>query len=759
MGGRFADRPPSFFEWEDVGPGLGRGPGRSLRNSTGIYSFFNTFFPTRPGRDLSLPGWYSGGFPFPGAGERDHALWWRRVPRAFFDNFVYCALCVHTQTSRTHGRFTNTLDTARPRGLDRAQRPNPITRTHPMNSPHFRIAAITFAGLFVVAVVCAGLCAWRMEDLSREALAPLTTTLARDGSSTADASAALAGTRAILDERLGGLPLAMLLSGLLAALAISGIQVILVRGSLLDPIKALAAFAAKVADGDLSVTMEGRFPGCLQPLESAITGLAQRLEAQSHASARRADEAHLLAEQATEAVTLAERARKKDEVRRLGMLGAGETLENVANTIKKATDDLGREAQGVSRGADEQKDLVHETAQAMDGMLMTIQGVARGAEEAAGAAEKARGKAQSGAEVVDSSVAAIGTVSELAAALSTEMSELGRQAESIGRVMTVISDIADQTNLLALNAAIEAARAGEAGRGFAVVADEVRKLAEKTMLATSEVGGVIAAIQKGARENVARVEEAARAVDKATGLAGESRQALREIVALSDAASSRVRDISGAAVDEVDAGEGIKTAIDRIREVSARTAEGMLRSTATIEKLGGEIEELIKLNGVFRLIGQGTAQDAVEEAAAHPDMTGLAPEAMQRLMRQMIARHDFFELVYATDAAGVQLTENIAPPRFRSQGAGSVKGKNWSTRPWFTGVMKNGGTHISPIYLSQASGEYCLTISTPIMGDGRIKGVLAADIKVFGVPKEAPALAAGGSGRLQSSSSSLRLLP
>ncbi|QLA14160.1 methyl-accepting chemotaxis protein [Desulfolutivibrio sulfodismutans] len=499
-----------------------------------------------------------------------------------------------------------------------------------------------------------------------------------------------------------------------------------------------------------------------------MTGMVERLKDETRSAAARADEAHRLADQAKEAVSLAERAHKKDEVRRLGMLGAGETLENVAGAIKQATADLGREAQEVGQGADGQKHLVDETAAAMDGMLTTIQGVARGAEEAARAAAEARGMAKSGAEVVGRSVAAIGDVSRLAASLSTGMAELGRQAESIGQVMTVISDIADQTNLLALNAAIEAARAGEAGRGFAVVADEVRKLAEKTMLATREVGEVIASIQTGARDNVKSVEEAARAVDTATGLAGESREALGQIVSLSDAASGRVRDISRAAEDEVAAGEGIKSAIDRIREVSAKTTEGMLRSSATIEKLGGEIEELLKLNGVFKLIGQGTAQDAVEEAAAHPDMAGLRPQAMERLMREMISRFDFFELLYATDAAGVQVTENISPPQFRSTDTGSVKGKNWSKRPWFTGAMQNGDTSISPIYLSEASGEYCLTISTPMLREGRIVGVLAADIKIFGggaagtsrqiAGRQIPSSAPRKDGR-QLSSSSLRSLP
>ncbi|MGD9611032.1 MAG: methyl-accepting chemotaxis protein, partial [Desulfovibrionaceae bacterium] len=365
-------------------------------------------------------------------------------------------------------------------------------------------------------------------------------------------------------------------------------------------------------------------------------------------------------------------------------------------------------------------------------MVGSVTEVAQGAAQAAQAADQARQRATDGAAVVDTSVTAIGKVSDLSATLTANLSELGRQAEAIGQVMTVISDIADQTNLLALNAAIEAARAGEAGRGFAVVADEVRKLAEKTMTATKEVGSVIKAIQEGTFDNIRHMEQASVAVATATDLAGQSRDALGEIVRLSGDAADQVRTIASASDEQVAASERIKTAIERIRDLSGRTTDGMVRSSGTIETLGGQIEELIKLNGVFKLIGQGEAQDAVEALAAAPDMVGLRQEAMERLMRQTLADKSFLELLYATDARGVQITENIAPARARIKQSGSVRGTDWSGRPWFTACMENRDTAISPIYVSQASGEYCLTISTPIFAQDRIVGVLGADIKVFG---------------------------
>jgi methyl-accepting chemotaxis protein len=272
--------------------------------------------------------------------------------------------------------------------------------------------------------------------------------------------------------------------------------------------------------------------------------------------------------------------------------GVAEQAASIANRVAAASGALSTQVAQVSRGAEQQRDRVEGTASAMTEMNATVLEVARSAGQASEQSEATRSKAGDGAELVDKVVQSINLVNAVAATLQTSMQELGVQAESIGGVMNVISDIADQTNLLALNAAIEAARAGEAGRGFAVVADEVRKLAEKTMTATQEVGASITAIQQSARTNIDEVGEAVKAVTGATDLANISGKALGEIVSLASANSTVVASIATAAEEQSATSEEINRAIEEINTIVRDTADGMVQAAAAVQELSRMAQEL-----------------------------------------------------------------------------------------------------------------------------------------------------------------------
>ncbi len=250
-----------------------------------------------------------------------------------------------------------------------------------------------------------------------------------------------------------------------------------------------------------------------------------------------------------------------------------------------ASEELSVQVEESSKGADVQRERVQETATAMEEMNATVLEVAKNASGAAEGANAAKTKAEEGQQVVGDAVDAITLVQEQALILKKTMESLGEQAEGIDSIMNVISDIADQTNLLALNAAIEAARAGEAGRGFAVVADEVRKLAEKTMGATREVGEAIGAIQQGTRGAAVDMDKAVNAVEEATVLAGRSGEALNEIVSLVESASDQVRSIATASEEQSATSEEINRSVDAINCVSSKTAEAMEQSSKAVAEL------------------------------------------------------------------------------------------------------------------------------------------------------------------------------
>uniref|UniRef100_I2Q3L6 Methyl-accepting chemotaxis protein n=1 Tax=Desulfovibrio sp. U5L TaxID=596152 RepID=I2Q3L6_9BACT len=275
----------------------------------------------------------------------------------------------------------------------------------------------------------------------------------------------------------------------------------------------------------------------------------------------------------------------------------------VADRVASASEELSAQIEQASRGAEEQNGRVQETATAVEEMNATILEVARNASETARRAGEARDKARQGAGLVEDVTAAVLAVRDEAEVLTGDMRQLGEQARGIGAILDVISDIADQTNLLALNAAIEAARAGEAGRGFAVVADEVRKLAEKTMHATHEVGQAIGGIQQGTADAVSRVGRAVDRVGEASVLAEKSGAALAAIVAEVEAAEDQIRSIATAADEQSATSEEINRAVESISTIAAETAQAMNQSAQAVSEVAHQAQEL---NSLIGELGSGT---------------------------------------------------------------------------------------------------------------------------------------------------------
>ena len=270
-------------------------------------------------------------------------------------------------------------------------------------------------------------------------------------------------------------------------------------------------------------------------------------------------------------------------------------LEQVATIASSASEQLSAQIELSENGAQDQADRVATTATALEEMNATVLEIARNAGTTSDSAASVRSEASAGSESMQECVKAMHEVKEESLKLQTEMGVLSEHAQAINEIMNVISDIADQTNLLALNAAIEAARAGEAGRGFAVVADEVRNLAEKTMTSTTDVGNAISAIQKSTADNTRLVVDAVEKIERVTEMVSGAGEALLGIVQLADTTADQVRAIATASEEQSATSEEITQSVDSINNIAKETTNNMQEARKAVDEVVNQTHVLSQL--------------------------------------------------------------------------------------------------------------------------------------------------------------------
>jgi methyl-accepting chemotaxis protein len=272
-----------------------------------------------------------------------------------------------------------------------------------------------------------------------------------------------------------------------------------------------------------------------------------------------------------------------------------------SSQVASAASQLHSNAEQIATGAEEVASQAGTAATAGEEMSATSGDIAQSCQMAAEEARRASRTAQDGAAVVDQTVAMMAQIAANVRQSATTVESLGARSDQIGAIIGTIEDIADQTNLLALNAAIEAARAGEQGRGFAVVADEVRALAERTTRATKEIGEMILAIQRETRAAVSAMETGVGEAQAGTTEAARSGVALREILEQVNAVVMQVNQIATAAEEQTATTSEISSNLLQITQVVQRTSQGAHQSAMAAEQLNGNAEELQRLVHQFRL--------------------------------------------------------------------------------------------------------------------------------------------------------------
>jgi methyl-accepting chemotaxis protein len=279
-------------------------------------------------------------------------------------------------------------------------------------------------------------------------------------------------------------------------------------------------------------------------------------------------------------------------------------VSETATSVASASAQISSSTEEMAAGSQEQTTQSEEIARAVEQMAKSIAVNSENAGEAAHTAEKAKGAAELGGKVVLDTVTGMKQIANVVRESAGTIQNLGKSSDQIGEIIGVIEHIADQTNLLALNAAIEAARAGEQGRGFAVVADEVRKLAEQTTKATKQIAGMIQQIQSDSHGAVSTMANATKQVDEGIVLADHAGVSLQEIVQISQKVTHMVSQIAVANEEQSSTSEQISKNMEAIASVTQETASGTQQIARAAEDLNRLTETLQSLVNQFKLNAQ-----------------------------------------------------------------------------------------------------------------------------------------------------------
>ena len=413
-----------------------------------------------------------------------------------------------------------------------------------------------------------------------------------------------------------------------------------VLDTIVNPINEVQDMFKKQSEGDLTCLVTGEYKGDLGKLKEAVNHAsgtrlavmqwARKISSEMYESCQQLAQATQLTDKAIQQIASASQQVSK---------GASEQATSMQDTMK-SLQLTGKVIMQVARGSQEESGVIQKNVDVVNHVSSAITQISVNTEKATGSARAATETARAGAEIVERTVRGMEEIKGTIDSAYAKVHGLGTRSREIGKIVATINGIADQTNLLALNAAIEAARAGEQGRGFAVVADEVRKLAERASSSTKEIAELISGIQAGVEQTIQAMEKGTEQISGGYDLVNKAGQSLREILKQSTEINGQVEQVSAAA-----------------QQLGAMSSEMVKLSesiSAIVEQNTAAMQEMSTMaSGVSRSV-EDVAGVAEENSAATEEVSAAA-EQIEAQMRQVVTAtesitkmtKDFTELTLA----------------------------------------------------------------------------------------------------------------
>ncbi len=288
-------------------------------------------------------------------------------------------------------------------------------------------------------------------------------------------------------------------------------------------------------------------------------------------------------------------------------------IKNVQSTtskVSKAASEIKATAEHLAEGSESQASQIIDTSAAVEEMATSIQQVSESAVLSATVSEQARTNAKQGSEVVQKTISGMNNIRQQVQETAKRIKRLGESSQEIGEIVQLISDIADRTSILALNASIQAAMAGDAGRGFGVVAAEVERLAERSAQATKRIETLIKSVQSETKEAISSMESTTREVVLGSELANEAGKSLSEIEVVSNRLAELLQSISMAAKQQARGSESINSSMNTISDITQQTASGTKQAASSMKELSNLAEDLRSSVSTFKISSNGSGNSA-----------------------------------------------------------------------------------------------------------------------------------------------------